>query len=713
MREHRPQRSPADGRGGAATLARRPEVVSDIPAAVLLVDRETGTVVHASDQARELAPDIDLPAPVTSWTHAAHLCDERGIPLAEATSPLQRVSAGETVQGEPVVSAHPDAPPRTLVATGFPLDEIDELADRALLALFPLDLAGVEQLPDPTGLAWLRERAVSATDVSFTISDARQPDSPLVWVNPAFTRTTGYAFDEAVGRNCRFLQGPDTDPEAVATIRRATEAGEAVNVTLLNYRRDGTGFWNELTLTPVFEADGTLAHYIGVQADVTDRVRAEQERERAYEAERTARAEADDARQKLHRLAEATQLVSDSLDVGVALQRLAGLCVPDLADWCVVDLVESTEPMRVRRVAMSHGEDDTSLELERLLQQRAGQRHGPIQRVLERPEPLLLRDLTPEEIEALITGGDAAELAERLGGHTALLVPLEARRTLIGVLTLVLADAERDLGEDDINLVSDLAARAALAVDNARLYTREHTVAETLQHSLLPDLATDGVPGVDVCARYHASGSGLEVGGDWYDLLVLPDGAVGLSIGDVMGHDLRAATAMGQLRSLLRAQAWQHQDPGEVLTRTDRLMQGLEVATLATAWFARLEGLHDEGPATLRYADAGHLPPVLRTPEGTTSFLEEASAVLLGSPLDTERPEATVDLPSGALLLLYTDGLIERRGASLAEGLDWLRDEVAGLPGQPGCEELTSHLLATVSDEALVDDVALLALRLH
>ena len=710
-----------DARGGAATLSRAP---SEVPVAVLVVDREAGVVVHANPRARDLAPEATLPAPLDAWADAAHLCDERGARLAGPGSPLARVAAGEAVHGEPVTIAHPDAPPRTLLATGLPLEEAPELADRALLALLPLE-ASADHAAAPTegaDLATLRERALLATDVSFTISDARRPDSPLVWVNPAFTRTTGYAFDEAVGRNCRFLQGPDTDPEAIAEIRRATEAGEPVNVTLLNYRRDGSGFWNELTLTPVFDHDGTLAHYIGVQSDVTDRVRAERERERAYEAERAARAEAEDAREKLSLLAEATQLLSDTLDVGVALQRLAALSVPDLADWCVIDLVEGTDPTTVRRVAMYHGEDgaDTALELERHLQQRASARHGPIQRVLERPEPLLLRDLTPEELEALLTGDDAATLAEHLGGHTAVLVPLEARRTLIGVLTLVMAAPERDLTEPDLDLVVDLAARAALAVDNARLYTREHTVAERLQHSLLPELATDGVPGVDVCARYHASGSGMEVGGDWYDLLRLPDGTLGVSIGDVMGHDLGAATAMGQLRSLLRAQAWERERPAEVLDRTDRLMQGLEVATLATAWFGRLEGLarggEDGAPAprvTLRYADAGHLPPVLRTPDGTTSFLDGASSLLLGAPGAEERPEAAIGLPPGSLLLLYTDGLIERRGASLADGLAWLRAEVASLPGQPGCEDLTGHLLAEVSDEALVDDVALLSLRVH
>lgn len=540
----------------------------------------------------------------------------------------------------------------------------------------------------------LRDRALSAADVSFSISDPKQPDNPLVWVNPAFTRVTGYGYEEAVGRNCRFLQGPDTDPAMVDELRTAIRSGRSVTVTLLNYRADGTPFWNEVAISPVRDERGELTHFVAVQTDVTERVEAERDRQAAQV--------------RLSLLAEASTLLTATLDVGEALDRLARLTVPLLADWCAVDLVEDSG--EAAQVAIASADPDAA-ELVRMAEQVLPRHRNPgsiSAQVLSTGEAILVPEVTEERLVAMARTDEQLAFYLKLESRSALAVPLRARRQVLGVLTLVATSvSERRFTERDLELAKDLARRAALAVDNARLYTREHRMAEALQLSLLPALPE--VPGLAVAARYLAAGQNTQVGGDWYDVLPLPDGATALAIGDVMGHDLSAAASMGQLQSVLRSYAWEGGAPGVVLDRLDRLVQGLEMAQLATAVFARLEPRASGN--LLRYANAGHLPPLLRTADGSARYLEDGRSVLLGASIDGHRAEATEPLAPGSTLLLYTDGLVERRRRGIDEGLDWLRDVVVATDPAADPEALCDAVLAALGSAPLDDDVALLAVR--
>lgn len=567
--------------------------------------------------------------------------------------------------------------------------------------------------PGADGAEALCERAMAATDVAMTISDARRPDTPLIWANPAFSRTTGYALEEVVGHNCRFLQGPDTDEEPVQRLRAAVAAGRSVTVTLLNYRKDGTTFWNELSLSPMFDDAGRVSHFVGVQADVTARVRGEHERERALRAERAARTEAEAARETLGLLAEVTTLLSATLDVDTAMQRLAGFSVPAFADWCAIDVVDpSADGPAARRVAVSHADSRGREALAQGVASEPSRRTGAVGETIVDGEPRLLAELDDGRLAGLVAPAPRDVVSE-VGGHAAMVVPLVARRSLLGVMTLVAIDPERELDPSDLRVARDLASRAALAIDNARLYTREHEVAETLQRSLLPDVPTDAIEGLEVCARYQPSRHDMEIGGDWFDVLRLSDDTAVFSIGDVMGHDPRAASAMGQIRSVVRAYAWERSQPGELLDRVDQLVQGLGIAQLATAWFGRVERAGGDGPFRVRFANAGHLPPMLRTPDGEVRELAEASSLLLGAWPDQQREEAEVDLVRGSLLLLYTDGLLERPGASLDQGLAWLRAQVANQPLGCSAEAMIDGVLQAVETDELVDDVAMLAVRVR
>ncbi len=669
-------------------------VLHDVPAAVLLVDVGSGAVLHANPAARALTGGLALPVAAREWADAAGFSAPGGQPYAPGGSPLERAARGQPVFGEPV-SVPDGASRRPLWVTGFPLPREEAMA---LVVLFDLD----SSLPE----ARVRDRAVVAAGLSFTISDPAQEDNPLVYVNPAFERTTGYSADEALGHNCRFLQGPDTAPQAVQRIRDALHRKEHAVTTLLNYRKDGTAFWNEVSLSPVYDGHGALTHFVGIQSDVTARVLVEQERARHLQAEQRARAAAEKAQRRLALLAEATSILAGTLDVEESIGRLTDLVVPLMADWCLVDLVER-EGQERRRVG-AHADPDKA-ELMHVVEQHPPGPGGvpdPVAAVLQGGQPVLLAHLTDDALEEVT--GDAAGTYRRLGVSSVLIVPLRARRQVLGTLTLVSSHPGRAYDEDDLTMAADLARRAALAVDNARLYEREHQVAESLQRSLLPQLPQ--VAGLDRAARYLPGERAAQVGGDWYDLFPLPDGAVGIAVGDVMGHDLAAAAAMGQLRSVLRSYAWQGSGPAVVLDHLDELVQGLDMAQLATAIYARLELPADGRPGHLRLANAGHLPPVLRMPDGTTRLLTEAQSVLVGAALGLPRDELTAELPPGSTLVLCTDGLVERRDRDPDEGLEALRAAVERADGADAdtvCDELLSALGAARRD----DDVALLVVR--
>jgi serine phosphatase RsbU (regulator of sigma subunit) len=239
---------------------------------------------------------------------------------------------------------------------------------------------------------------------------------------------------------------------------------------------------------------------------------------------------------------------------------------------------------------------------------------------------------------------------------------------------------------------------------------REHEVAATLQRSLLPTLPV--IPGITSAARYLASQEETRVGGDWYDPFPLPDGTIGIAIGDVMGHDVAAAAAMGQLRSVLRSYAYEGSSPSVVLDRADRLVQGFDMAQVPTAIFGRL--VRDDTGATLLFANAAHLPPILRHRDGSVHRIEHGTSPLIGvlAPGELFRGESAVHLPHGSLLVLYTDGLVATRKREYDTGIDHLCATLTALDPDAGPEDVCDALLDALVGRGQDDDVALLAVRI-
>jgi serine phosphatase RsbU (regulator of sigma subunit) len=431
--------------------------------------------------------------------------------------------------------------------------------------------------------------------------------------------------------------------------------------------------------------------------------------------ERTARVAAEQAYERLMVLAEVSERFATTLDPAEALQLLAEQLVPRLGRWCATYL-PGRDALIGRVVAYHQEVSDPAVQadLERFVA-KAGtalSSGASIKRVLrgEIPEALILRMDDTATGASLDGDQEMVEVCSRLGLGSAIVAPLYSRGQLLGVFHLTGGDDRAEYTPDDVRLVVELAHRAALALDNARLYAKERSIAETLQRSLLPAIPV--IDGLRIVAQYLPATAGASVGGDWFDALPLPDGATGLAIGDAAGHDIAAAAAMAQLRSVLRSYAWEGISPTAVLDRLDRLVQGLDMASLASCIYLRVEGGAPPGGRLLRWANAGHPPPLLRRPDGDTVILDEPLGLLIGVPQNGEaatvRPEASVDVDPGSLLLLYTDGVVEAPGCDIADGIERLREALAGIDPTVLTEESCSQLAQRVEGAPLRDDIAML-----
>jgi len=591
----------------------------------------------------------------------------------------------------------------------------------------------------------LLDRAVAASSNGILITDPKLPDNPIVYVNPAFEKISGYAVDEVMGRNCRFLQGDERDQPALDELRAALREGRECRVVLRNYRKDGTLFWNELYVSPVHDEGGRLTNYVGVQNDITERRRIEEvlreseerfratfehaavgaaqvgidgrwlrvnrrlceivgythdelleitfadithpddveadleqaravlrgesqlystekryvrkdgslvwvnltvslvreasgepryfisviedisERKRVEEErdlllvrERLARAEAVDARRRLALLAAAGPALSASLDYEETLRRAARLLVPDLADWCLLDIVE--EDGRVHQLAVAHADPEKEVLLRRLREVRSfgADDPGSTAEVLRTGRSVLLPGLPDWSLyEQEIGAGEHLEILRQLEPRSLMSVPLLARGRTLGAMTLVSSLPDRRYDDDDLLLAENLAYRCALAVDNARLYRDRSEIARVLQRSLLPPHLPE-IPGVELGAEYLPAGEANEVGGDFYDVInTVEDGWVCV-IGDVQGKGAEAAAVTALARYTIRAVTMSNDLPSEILSGlNEAMLRQLPEDRFCTAACARLEPLDDAPGVGIAVSRAGHPPPLLVRVDGT------------------------------------------------------------------------------------------------
>jgi serine phosphatase RsbU (regulator of sigma subunit) len=329
-------------------------------------------------------------------------------------------------------------------------------------------------------------------------------------------------------------------------------------------------------------------------------------------------------------------------------------------------------------------------------------------------EPIVVHPIPPELIEPQLTSDEVRQAWARLDAGSFTIVPLRTRSETFGGLALVNTVERGPHSEMEVATAVEVARRAGLALDNARLYARQLKVAETLQRSLLtPPPQPDDL---QIAVRYQPAASNMHVGGDWYDAFQQPDGPTLLVIGDVVGHNVDAAAAMGQIRSIVRGIAYDRQEgPARLLERVDHVLSGLHIGTLATALIARIEQTQSEaskGVRRLRWSSAGHLPPLVRHADGQVELLDTTPETLLGTELARPRTDHEMPIEPGDTVLFYTDGLIEHGRTPIDGGLDRLRrlvEELGPLAVDDMCDALLSRIVGNRPD----DDVALVAVRFH
>ncbi len=583
--------------------------------------------------------------------------------------------------------------------------------------------AGAEETPPPFGA-----EAGQALGTPVLVASATEPGWPVVWVNRAFTETTGLTLADVAGPARGLVATSAEDGSGLRHLEEAVRAHRATSALLRLRRAGGEWFWARTVVTPVAgEGDGP-AYWIAAMVDVT----ADVDRDAAVAAEvEVVRRESED----LALIGAVSDLVMD-LDDPYGLRAIADLLSRRVVAWAGFyvddDGLQAAEGVDTSRATRLPGRRRDAGARPVFVRRGRAAGQDPVQRMLDGEGEGAAFPLDLDLDAAHETGSATAWLAEDLRGrvpehlrtgHVAVL-PLPGRHRVLGALAVVARPAEvpadrpapaadvptrGGLDERTRTILSLTARRVGLGMENVRLYAREHRVAETLQRAMLPEQAE--VEGLDVWSYYAPNVVYAQVGGDWYDVVQISRDVVGVVIGDVVGHDVEAAAAMGQLRSVVRAYAFEVTEPGPVLERVDQLVGGMRIprsAGLVLTTLARREP-EDGGCPTwhLEYSRAGHLPALL-VRQGEVVLLDDAGGPLIGFGHGSRRT-AGVDLQPGDVLVFYTDGLIERRDRALPDGLAALREVAAGATAVDAAG-IGEELLARLADSP-EDDVAVVVVR--
>ncbi|MFE8007951.1 SpoIIE family protein phosphatase [Streptomyces sp. NPDC057418] len=571
-------------------------------------------------------------------------------------------------------------------------------------------------------------------------------DFAVVRANQRFATVFGGEAEDHRGRTVHdYLARPEADRLSL-TLKHVLKTGDAVTDLELVGTAPGSSdrrHWS-MNLYRVHSGSGRPVGIAGLATDVTQR--------------HIAAREAASARRNLALLNEASARIGNSLDLETTARELLDVAVPGFCDLASVDLYQGLltgEEASPGSWGRHHQESGSgSAELRRVAQAsavsdavpgalRGAARSGGTETDGDTGPPALgsvHRYPFHSPCAVALRTSRVADVPgdERGLIHSTLAVPMMAHDIVVGLVQFSRTKGSEPFGERDRALATELAARAAVCIDNARLYRREHERALILQRSLLPPGDPEAA-GLDIACRYLPGNTATEVGGDWFDVIELPGHRTALVVGDVMGRGLRAAVAMGELRTAVRTLALLDLEPAEVLSALDEVARGLGTpgggersngfgggggaqwpsraahksreADLSEVYLATcVYAVYDPVTRRCTFANAGHLPPVVVEPGEAALLLDVPPGMPLGvggEPFE----EVEVELKEGALLALYTDGLVESRDHPLDEGLEAFRQALTA-PGEP-LEDVCDHVLTTLDTRHGEDDIALLMARIQ
>ncbi|MFL5827126.1 MAG: SpoIIE family protein phosphatase [Thermoleophilaceae bacterium] len=515
-------------------------------------------------------------------------------------------------------------------------------------------------------------------------------------VNQALAEMNGMPPEDHVGKTVEELLGPEIGPEVAEQYRRVIASGEPLlDVEHMGETRARPGevrTW----LTSYMPVRGFDGEVIGITVVVTDVT----ERRRLLDAERA-------ARRRAAFLAQAGEILDSSLDYEETLTNVTRIAVPAIADWCAIQLVD--ERGMIRQVAVAHSDPERerfAWELNERFPPDPDARTGA-PNVIRTGETEWVPEIPDELLEEVIPDPELLRIIRDLGLTSAITAPLQARGRTLGVISFVTAESARVFGQDDVRLAEDVARRAGVAVENARLYTERSRIAHTLQARLLPGRLPD-IPVGELAVRYRAAGELQEVGGDFYDVFER-NGGWEFVIGDVVGKGPEAAAATAFARYTLRASAMRPGPPSDSLHALNSAMQA-EASDLCTVCVANVTCASDRCGIVI--ALGGHPPGLLLRVDGTVEPVGEFGTIV-GAAENARYTDVRGEMLPGDTLVLYTDGVIETGPLEDQLGEQGLIDVLAGLRGRSP-EEIVTEVERTAVEAAggrTRDDIALIAFR--
>jgi len=498
----------------------------------------------------------------------------------------------------------------------------------------------------------------------------------MVYVNRRYEEYTGIGSDEIGTRWSEPIH-----PDDLPAVARARATGEAYEIEYRLRRADGAYRWHYARVMRSPGHDGST-HWLATALDIDDRKRAE------------------DALRFIER---AGWRLSQSLDLATTLETVLDLVVPEYGDWASISIRGDDGAMTT--IAARHRDPALNLRLQQLrgVDYFTDTHERGTAAAYRTGEPQLLSCITPDEMRKAVREPYVAML-EELGIGSLVTVPIVLGEEIIGTLGIRSAANRRTYSSDDFAPLQQLAWRAAFAITNARRYERERRVATVLQEAALPRTLPE-VDGFRFDAFYQAGRSEAQIGGDWFDAHVIAGGRIVISVGDVAGSGLDAAVLMGNMRQVLRAASHLTADPAMMLEIADRTLRSEQAQTMVTAFV----GVIDPHTRTMVYASAGHWPALLRQPDGSVVDVAASGLPLGCRDLASGEPQA-VALPSGAVMLLYTDGLVES-SRDVVEGEATLRRRFAA--ADPAEAMPAKRLVQAVLDGSTPrDDVAVLTVTI-